>query len=89
LLRRQKQRTHLLLDDIAEVIPDGHSGAAEAAFELAQALGTVEEKTRMILILHYLEGFSVEEIGKMMALSVSAVKMRLSRGREALKGKLT
>jgi RNA polymerase sigma-70 factor (ECF subfamily) len=39
----------------------------------------------MILILHYLEGFSVEEIGKMMALSVSAVKMRLSRGRDALK----
>ena len=44
----------------------------------------VEEKTRMILILHYLEGFSVEEIGKMMALSASAVKMRLKRGREML-----
>lgn len=89
LIRRQKQRTHLLLDDIAEAIPDGSHGAAEAAFELAQALGNVEEKTRMILILHYLEGFSVEEIGKMMALSASAVKMRLSRGRETLKGKLT
>ncbi len=88
ILRRQKQRTHLLLDDIAEVIPDGKGEAAEAAFTLTQALADVEEKTRMILILHYLEGFSVEEIGKMMALSVSAVKMRLSRGREALKGKL-
>lgn len=89
LIRRQKQRNHLLLDDIAEVIPDGHDGKSETLFELTQALGAVEEKTRMILILHYLEGFSVEEIGKMMALSASAVKMRLSRGREALKGKLS
>ena len=89
LIRRRKQRTYLLLDDIAEVIPDGHGGERETLFELMEALSVVEEKTRMILILHYLEGFSVEEIGKMMALSASAVKMRLSRGREALKGKLS
>lgn len=88
MLRRHKQRTHLQLDDLAEVIPDGRDGAAETAFELTQALAAVEEKTRMVLILHYLEGFSVEEIGKILGISVSAVKMRLSRGRETLKGKL-
>lgn len=35
--------------------------------------------------LHYLEGYSVEEVAGMLSLSVSAVKMRLLRGRELLK----
>ncbi len=89
MLRRKKQRTHLLLDDMAEILPDGGDGAAEAALEVTRALGALEENTRTVLTLHYLEGFSVEEIGKMLGISASAVKMRLSRGREAMKRKLT
>ena len=37
-----------------------------------------------VLILHALEGFSVEETAGMLDISLSAAKMRLKRGREIL-----
>lgn len=49
------------------------------------AIEKLPEKIRTVIILHYLEGFSVEETAKMLRVSVSAIKMRLSRGRDALK----
>ena len=42
-------------------------------------------KYKTVIVLHYLEGFSVEEIARMLRISASAVKMRLSRGREQMK----
>ena len=41
------------------------------------------------LLLHYYEGYSVEEIGSVLRLSASAVKMRLKRGREKLREALS
>lgn len=41
-----------------------------------------------VIILHYLEGYSVEEVAKMLGLSTSATKMRLKRGREFMKKEL-
>jgi RNA polymerase sigma-70 factor (ECF subfamily) len=55
---------------------------------LDSALASIPEKYRIAVTLHYLEGFSVEEIASILRIGVSAVKMRLSRGREALKDKL-
>ena len=52
---------------------------------MADAIEKLPEKIKTVIILHYLEGFSVEETAKMLKLSSSAVKMRLSRGRDALK----
>ena len=40
---------------------------------------------RTALYLHYYEGYSFKEIAKMLHLSVSAVSMRISRGRDQLK----
>jgi RNA polymerase sigma-70 factor (ECF subfamily) len=37
------------------------------------------------MVLHYLEGYSVEKAASILGLSLSAAKMRLSRGREMLK----
>lgn len=41
-----------------------------------------------VIILHYLEEYSVEEVAKMLGLSTSATKMRLKRGREFMKKEL-
>ena len=46
------------------------------------------QKYKGVIILHYLEGYSVEEIADILRLSKSAVKMRLKRGREFLKEEL-
>ena len=40
---------------------------------------------RTVIYLYYIEGYKIDEISKILSLSRSAVKMRLSRGREMLK----
>jgi RNA polymerase sigma-70 factor (ECF subfamily) len=42
-------------------------------------------KYKSIILLHYIEGYKISEISKILNLSESAVKMRLKRGRERLK----
>ncbi len=80
----RKRRRVVLVDEVEQPAP---------AFEppddrLKQALSAVPEKLRVPLLLHYLEGFSVEETARCLRISVSAVKMRLTRGRQAIKALL-
>lgn len=51
---------------------------------LSLVLG-MPEIYRAAVHLHYYEGYTVEEIGRILGLSASAVKMRLKRGREYLR----
>lgn len=82
-LRKKGYRMHASIDEVAETAAEesdtGH---------LKDALQKLAEKYRGVVILHYLEGYSVEEIAKILQLSTSAVKMRLKRGREFLKEEL-
>lgn len=52
------------------------------------AVLALPEKYRLPIHLHYYEGYSVSEIGAILKLGQSAVKMRLKRGRELLKMEL-
>ncbi|MDD7516592.1 RNA polymerase sigma factor [Ruminococcus flavefaciens] len=54
---------------------------------ILEALSELSEKYRIILVLYYVEDYKIDEISKITGLSVSAVKMRLSRGRKLLKEK--
>jgi len=49
-----------------------------------EALGTLPEKFRIVLLLHYVEGYSTAEIARVISKSQSAVKMRLKKGRTLL-----
>ena len=80
-LRRRKHRTHTSLEE-TENLPGYEQ---EIPFMLQETLQNLPEKYKSVIILHYLEGFSVQEIAKICRISVSATKMRLSRGREILK----
>ena len=51
---------------------------------LEQALQRLPEQARVPLVLKYMEGLSMEEIARSLHLGLSAVKMRLLRGREEL-----
>ena len=51
---------------------------------IREALETLPPDQREALVLMYLEGYSVTEIAELSGASVSAVKMRLKRGRDAL-----
>ena len=84
LARRRRIRTHASLDELEHV-------AASDDFlrpDVLQAVDALDDKYKSAVVLHYLEGFSVEETAFSLGLSVSAVKMRLSRAREMLKTQL-
>ncbi len=84
ILRRKKVRRYVSIDEMAEVIAQPEDKAPIAA-EVTGYLAKVPEKNRAAVVLHYLEGYSVEEIAVMLDISEAAVKMRLNRGREALR----
>ena len=55
------------------------------ARRVARILGKLPAVQREAIVLHELEGFSVEEVAAMQGATVSAVKSRLSRGRARLR----
>ena len=52
---------------------------------MAEAIVALPAQYKAPIHLHYCEGYSVAEIGEILHLGQSAVKMRLKRGRELLK----
>ena len=55
---------------------------------LMDSLLLLPSKYREVLLLHYVEGYQGREIAGMLGLSESAVRKRLERGREKLRGLL-
>ncbi len=68
--------------------PDDQLEANWAKERVHAALDTVPSDQREALVLMYLQGHSVKEIEELTGASRSAIKMRLKRGREALKREL-
>lgn len=52
---------------------------------LWELVASLPEKQRTVIHLHYAEGWTVEEIAKLLGTGIPAVKMRLKRGRDALR----
>ncbi len=48
-----------------------------------RALASLPEEFRVVLVLHYLEGFDLRETGEMLQLSLGTVKSRLHRARKS------
>ncbi len=83
LARRRNVRAYTPLDEVEHLASDEDERPAVLAEvdRLPQAL-------KSAVVLHYLEGFSVEETAAILKLSSSAVKMRLSRARDTLRSAL-
>ena len=86
--------------ELAILVLDGSapwSGEDEQALEAASAAVTPEElglldhvaalpeSQRTVLHLHYYEGYTLREIARLLGVTVPTVKMRLKRGRDALR----
>ena len=52
---------------------------------IMEALMTLPDKFRTVLLLHYVEEYSVQEIARVIGKTASAVKMRLQKGRKLLR----
>ena len=81
IARRNQVRQAVPLEDALGVAAQDHAGVTE----LMELLQLVPEIYKDTVILHCLEGYSLEETAKILDISLSAAKMRLSRAREALR----
>ena len=61
------------------------ASAPEPEDRLLAAVRALPEKYGAVIHLHYCEGYSQQEIASLLGITVSAVKMRMKRGREALR----
>ena len=78
LLRRRKRE--LLFDDVPE-----REVAQDANPDLYQLFTSLEETYRLPMVLHYVEGYTVEEICRMLRMPKSTLKSRLYRGKQMLR----
>lgn len=79
ILRHRKRRSFLSLDEIRNF------GTTEDSAQILGMLVSLEEKYRIIIHLHYVEGYKISEISAMLGITESAAKKRLQRGRDALR----
>ncbi len=81
--RRRAERKNLPLDEALQ-IPAPERLSSNGADILA-AVRSLPEKYSAVIHLHYYEGYTAKEIGKLLGLPAATVGTRLSRGREKLK----
>lgn len=81
---RRKQRRLVLTDSIPERAAPEHEG-----FGALDALDALPESLRLPAVLHYVEGYSVEETAAILRVPKSTVRGRLSRARTALRLELS
>lgn len=77
---QRKRARELPLEELTE-----WAAPAEADTELHDALLALEEALRLPLVLHYIEGFSIDEIARILRCPQGTVKSRMRRGRHELK----
>ncbi|HEU0077758.1 MAG TPA: sigma-70 family RNA polymerase sigma factor [Longimicrobiaceae bacterium] len=90
---KSRRRHTLPLEEDTATTPDSDNPAisadrADMRQMVERALATLPEAQREAFLLKHLEGHSYEEMAEMLGASVSALKMRVLRAREALQGLL-
>ena len=86
---RRQRRTASIRESLAT---SAGETAPDRGIELSrtqQALLLLPPKQQAVIALHYLEGMPIEEVAEVVGCRVGTVKSRLSRGRDALRDKLT
>jgi len=90
---RSRRRTDVPLGRVAGALqassdPAADTEHAEARGRIWGALNSLTPEQKEAFVLKHVEGRSYEEIAAVMDLSVAALKMRVHRAREALRGLL-
>lgn len=72
-----------------QLIAECADTAAMPNYELAEAIQTLGADYRVVVYLHYYEGYGIKDISKLLRISEANVKTRLKRAREKLRAFLT
>ncbi len=92
VLRKQSKQSYAFIDFDTLIAPLSYEEETLSEQELQQlrtslerGLSKIAPKYREVLILHYFEGLSYDEIAEVLHIPKGTVGVRLRRGREALK----
>ena len=77
---QRRQKRLIPTDEITEKLSEDERVAA-----LREAMDSLPQKARTMIVLHYMEGYDVREIAGMMGTTKGAVCAGLSRAREKLR----
>ena len=81
VLSAARRHETLPLDEAAQLVqPEDR--------ELFHAVMELPEKYRIVISLHYFEGYSLREISQLLHIGISAVSMRLYRAKNILKNQI-
>ena len=83
IARKKSIRNHVPLDEVYSLAAEEDTLPENVKIMLEG----IPEIYRTVVILHYLEDLSLEQIAKTLDISLSSVKMRLKRAREYIKEK--
>lgn len=72
-------RRHADIDDLQIYSKD------DSHHDLLEQLMRLPVKYKTVMLLHYVEGYKVDEMAKILSITPSAVKKRMQRGRELLR----
>lgn len=67
---------------------DWQSEQKEDYSYLYQAVMKLKQSVRIVIVLHYIEGYSVKEVGEILKIPTGTVKSRLHTGRKLLREEL-
>jgi RNA polymerase sigma-70 factor, ECF subfamily len=100
--KRMKNKQHLSLEEYIELeensvtrqvedpapTPDEVAEAGERREKMQEAIATLPDYQRAMIVLYHTEGLSYEEISQVMSMPIGTVKSRLNRARLVLREKL-
>lgn len=75
-------------EDIEMVVLEGELDQQFECCEWKELLNSIEEKYSIVILMHYYDGLSAKEIGKVLGLNTNTVLTRLRRGRQQLRKEL-
>lgn len=93
-LRRRKNKQTSSLDSLLDAgwspsdemdTPERHAIAAEKQEAIRNTISELPEDMRSAIILRDIQGFSYDEIARILEINVGTIKSRISRGREKLR----
>lgn len=83
-LRFHKRHSYVPLDEVEDILM-GTSDVEPSYKVQLEEIWELEYKLKSVVILYYIEGYSIKETAHMLAISESACKKRLERARNKLK----
>lgn len=95
-LRKKKNKQSASLDSLletgwapvdAEDTPEKHAVVSERKAEIRKVIRELPDDMRSAIVLRDIQGFSYDEISKILNINVGTIKSRISRGREKLREK--